>query len=317
MKANKIFAAALAALTLVGFSACKDNKNVEALSIDPTSVKLKVGEEATITATVAATWASKDETVATVTPGNDGGKTAKVKALAEGTSIISATTAAGEIKTCLVTVEKDGQQGGGGEAATITAKRIWPVILDEETANVYANLIAGDFRVNDVDNFLYIWASGETYNGGEATGKNYFGRDGYIALTVAAPAGWSGLGFCIENSDAIVAAQQLKEAIVANPDNFFFHIALKSTNEGNHEFYTFGTDATAFNIGAAVVEKGVLVGDFTRDGAWYGFDIPMAQFAQAIATADVKSGINMLCALSGGTVGAQLNMDAAYFYEKQ
>lgn len=315
MKANKIFAAALAVLTLVGFSACKKD-NVEALTLDPTSMTLKVGEEATITANLAATWTSSDEAVATVAPGNDGGKTAKVTALKEGNSIITA-SANGTTKTCIVKVEKDGQQGGGGEAATITAKRIWPVILDEETANVYANLIAGDFRVNDVDNFLYIWAAGETYNGGEATGKNYFGRDGYIALTVAAPAGWSGLGFCIENSDAIVAAQQLKEAIVANPDNFFFHIALKSTNEGNHEFYTFGTDATAFNIGAAVVEKGVLVGDFTRDGAWYGFDIPMAQFAQAIATADVKSGMNMLCALSGNTVGAQLNMDAAYFYEKQ
>jgi hypothetical protein len=43
----------------------------------------------------------------------------------------------------------------------------------------------------------------------------------------------------------------------------------------------------------------------------------MAQFAGAIANADVKAGINIFCALSGNQVGAQLNMDAIYFYEKK
>ena len=133
----------------------------------------KVGETATITANVAATWASNKEAVATVAPGNDGGKTAIVTAVAEGNAIISA-TANGETKTCVVLVEK--AAGPSGDEKTIEAKRIWPVILDGVTAEKYASLIAGDFRVNDVDNFLYIWAAGETYNAGDGTGKNFFGN---------------------------------------------------------------------------------------------------------------------------------------------
>lgn len=305
---KKLFAVALAALTMVGFNACKDKETVESLKLNPTSMTLKVGETGTITANVAVeSWASSNEAVATVAEG-------VVTAVAEGNAIISA-TANGETKTCVVAVEKDSQQGG---EATIEAKRIWPVVLDAVTAEQNASIIAGDFRVNDVDNHLYIWASGETYNAGEGAGKNYFGNtEGYVALTVAAPQGWSGLGFCIENAEAVTAMQALKDAIVANPDNYYLHIGIKATNEGNHEFYTFGTAETAFNIGKAIIEHGSVIGDFERDGEWHGFDIPMASFATAVANAEVKSGTNIFCVLSGNTVGAQLNLDAVYFYEKK
>ena len=314
MKANKIFAVALAALALVACNK-KDEPKQDPLTLTPTSMTLKVGETGTITASVAATWASNNEAVATVAPGNDGGKSAIVTAVAEGNAIISA-TANGETKTCVVLVEK--AAGPGGDEKTIEAKRIWPVILDAVTSEKYASIIAGDFRPNDVDNNLWIWASGETYTAGEATGKNFFGNtEGYLALTVAAPDGWSGAGFCCENAESVAAAQVLKEGIVANPDKYFLHIAIKAANEGNHEFYIFGTDATAFNIGKAIIEKGSVIGDFERDGEWHEFDVPMAQFATTIAGAEVKSGINMLCFLSGATVGAQLNLDAVYFYEKK
>lgn len=316
MKANKFFAVALAALTLVGFNACKQNEQPEALKLDPTSVTLKVGETATITANVAVTsWASNNEAVATVVPGNDGGLTAMVTAVAEGNAIISA-TANGETKTCVVLVEQGGSQGGD---KTIEAKRIWPVILDAVTAEKNASIIAGDFRVNDVDNFLYIWPGGESYAAGEGTGKNFFGNtEGYVALTVAQWAeAWSGLGFCINNADAITAMQALKEAVVANPDKYFLHMGIKATNAGNHQFYTFGTAETSFNIGTAAIEKGVVIGDFERDGEWHEFNVPLAQFASAIAGSDVKAGINILCALSGAQIGAQLNLDAVYFYEKE
>ena len=277
MKANKFFAIALAALTLVGFNACKNKNTAEALKLDPTSLSLTVGETATITATVAATWTSSADAIATVVPGNDGGKTALVTAVAEGNAIISA-TANGETKTCVVVVNK----GGSGPTPSgdgVKGSKIWPVVLDAVTAEKNAALIAGDFRVNDVDNFLYIWASGETYTAGEGVGKNFFGNtEGYVSLVVAAPAGWSGGGFCVNNADAITAMQALKAAIVANPDKYFLHIGIKAANAGNHEFYTFGTDATAFNIGTAVVEKGSVIGDFARDGEWHEFDVPMAQF---------------------------------------
>ena len=326
MKANKFFAIALAALTFVGFTACKPNggggeddpqkpEEEATLALDQTSLALEVGATATLKATVEATWVSSDQAVATVVPGNDGGKSALVTAVKEGNAVISATTKGGQTKTCVVVVSKKEDPSQGEKS--IEAKRIWPVILDGVTSEKNASLIAGDFRPNDVDNHLYIWSTGETYAAGEGTGKNYFGNtEGYMALTVAAPAGWSGAGFCIENTESVAAMIALKEAIVANPDNFFLHIGIKAANEGNHEFYTFGTDATAFNIGKAAIEKGSVIGDFERDGEWHGFDIPMAQFASAIASADVKSGTNILCFLSGAQVGAQLNLDAVYFYEK-
>lgn len=325
MKANKFFAVALAALTMVSFNACKNKNNgggndpdpekETTLTLNPTALTLNVGEEATIAATVEATWTITDETVATVTPANDGGKSANVKALKAGNAIITATTKGGQTKTCVVAVNAGG--GGGGDK-TIDAKRIWAIVLDGVTAEKNASIMAGDIRVNDVDNHLYIWASGETYNAGEGTGKNYFGNtEGYVALVCAAPAGWSGGGFCIENAESVAALQTLKEAIVANPDKFYLHLGLKATNAGNHQFYIFGAAATSFNIGQAAIEAGSVIGDFERDGEWHGFDIPLAQFASAIANADVVSGINILCFLSGNQPGAQLNMDAVYFYEKE
>ena len=310
MKANKFFAIALAALTMVGFNSCKDKeKEVEALTLTPTSLTLKVGETGTITANVTVeTWASNNEAVATVANG-------VVTAVAEGNAIISA-TANGETKTCVVLVEKAGQQGG--DEKTIEAKRIWPVVLDGVTAEKYASLIAGDFRVNDVDNFLYIWAAGETYNAGDGTGKNFFGNtEGYVALTVAAPAGWSGGGFCMTNTESVAAAQVLKEAVTANPDKYFLHIAIKAANDGTHQFSVFD-DAAFFNIGTEKIDgKGNIIGNFERDGEWHEFDVPLSAYTAEIAGSIVKSGMNIFSIRSGATVGAQLNLDAIYFYEKK
>ena len=329
MKANKFFAIAFAALTMVGLNACKDKNNggdgneptkpgQEAeLALNPTSLQLEVGQEGTITATIEVSFESANPAVATVTPANDG-KSAKVTAVAEGSAVITAKSQGGQTKTCIVAVKKAGGEGGAGNA--IVAKRIWPINLDGMTAETNANLIAGDIRPDPEDgNNLDIWASGETYIAGAGTGANYFGNnEGYVSLIVAAPAGWSGGGFNIGKATSLQAMKDVKDAIVANPDKIFLHIGMKATTEGNHEFYLFGSDATAFNIGKAAVEKGSVIGDFTRDGAWHGFDVPMAQFANVISGISIsETGQYVLSFLSGGTVGSQLNLDAVYFYEKK
>ena len=327
MKANKFFAVALAALTLVGFNACKDKNNggdgneptkpgQEAeLALNPTSLQLEVGQEGTITATIEVSFESSNPAAATVTPANDG-KSAKVTAVAEGNAIITAKSQGGQTKTCVVAVKKAGGEGGGGNA--IVAKRIWPVVLDGVTAEANASLIAGDFRGNDVDNFLYIWSAGETYVAGEGKGLNYFGNsEGYVALQVAPNMTWSGGGICITNADAITAIGALKEAIVANPDKFFFHVGMKATTNGTHQLSIFD-DVAFFNIGTEKIDgKGEIIGDFERDGAWHGFDIPMSQFVNVIANSTVKSGMNIMCFRSGAVSGSQLNLDAVYFYEKE
>jgi hypothetical protein len=56
--------------------------------------------------------------------------------------------------------------------------------------------------------------------------------------------------------------------------------------------------------------------DFERDGAWHAFDIPMSKFANALANQAVEAGVNVFVVLTEGTQGAQLNLDAVYFYKK-
>ena len=326
MKTSKFIAVALSALTLVGFNACKQKEapndggnDAEAtLALDKTSISLEVGQEETVTATIAVSFENSNAEAVTITPANDG-KSVKVTAVAEGNAVITAKSKGGQVKTCVVAVKKAGGQGGG-EGVAIEAKRIWPIVLDGISAEKNESLIAGDIRPDPENgNNLDIWAQGETYVAGAGTGVNYFGNtEGYVSLIVAAPDNWSGGGFNIGKATSIQAMKDVKAAIVANPDKLFLHIGMKATTEGNHEFYLFGSDLTAFNIGKAAVEKGIVVGDFVRDGAWHGFDIPMAQFANVIAGLSINdAGQYILSFLSGNAVGSQLNLDAVYFYETE
>ena len=167
MKANKFLAVALAALTLVGFNACKKENKADGLTLNPTSMTLKVGEKGTITATVGATWTTNNEAIATVAPGNDGGKTALVTAVAEGTAIISA-TANGETKTCVVRVQNGGgqgggEQGGGGETAG-EGSYSQPYNVAAVIANGTSNTKTGVY----VKGYIVGWVSGQVLASGAA-----------------------------------------------------------------------------------------------------------------------------------------------------
>lgn len=303
MKANKIFALAMAALAFV---AC-EKKEVLPLELSDSQIALEVGATHQLTANVAVdAWETSDPAVASVQSG-------LVTALAEGTAIITAKAGA-ETKSCVVKVSKKGQ-GGGGQA-TMPYKRVWAVVLDQVSYDANASIMAGDIRVDDTENFLYIWASGETYAAGDGVGKNAMGNDeGYIALTCVAPDNWSGLGFCIKKAESVAALEELRQAILANPDNFYFHMALKSTDNASHKFYVFNEGANGFTIGTTEIDGGAIFADIVRDGKWHEIDVPMARFTAGLQKA-VASGDNIFCALSGNQPGAQLNMDAVYFYEK-
>ena len=321
MKANKFFAFAFAALTMVGLNACKDKNNggdgkeptkpgQEAeLALNPTSLQLEVGQEGTITATIEVAFESANPAVATVTPANDG-KSAKVTAVAEGSAVITAKSKGGQTKTCIVAVKKAGGEGGG---AQLKGSQVWPIILDGTTAEANASKIVATLQPNDVDQHLWLWDN--TYIGGTASGMNFHGNsDGYCALVVTT-VGWSGGGFCLDAGSAgLNASEELRKAIVANPDQYFLHLAIKSTDQASHTFYTFGNDGTKFVIGNTVFDGGFIVSDFARDGAWHEFDIPMSSFASALASKAADS--NVFVMLSGGVQGTQLNLDAVYFYKK-
>ena len=324
MKANKFFAVALAALTLVGFNACKpgqgggsenpDQPGQEAtLALDKTSLSLEVGEEATITATIEVSFESANPAVATVTPANDG-KSAKVTAVAEGNAIITAKSQGGQTKTCVVAVKKAGGEGGAGNA--IVAKRIWPIILDGVTAEANASKIVADFRPNENEKNLWVWDG--SYTGGSATGVNFYGNtEGYLSLVTATPT-YGGAGFNLaDGTEFLAAATALRKEIVANPDKFALHLAIKSTDSQNVSYYILGCEGTYFTIGSAATSySSNVIGDYARDGQWHEFNIELSAYATALASVvDGKEG-NVFCMLAAGPQGSVLNLDAVYIYEK-
>lgn len=302
MKANKIFAIALAALAFV---ACKPtNEDVTALELSQSSATIKVGESLTLTANVTVdSWQSNKPEVATVTDG-------VVLGVSEGTAIISA-TAGSDTKTCVVKVENSGSQGGTAE---VKGSQIWPIIMDGVTFEANQSKVVATFQPNDVDQFLYVWDN--TYAGGDAPGMNAMGNaEGYTSLVVGT-VGWSGAGFFLaEGCEGMTKCRALRDSIVANPDQYFLHFAIKSTDQGSHAFYFMNTEDTRFVLGTPW-EGGTAIENFTRDGKWYHYDIPMAQYANALATVDLSAKANVFVMLSGGTPGVVLNLDAVYFYKK-
>ena len=197
-------------------------------------------------------------------------------------------------------------------ASNLSAMQIWPIVLDGTSSETVAPYVAASFQPNEVDQFLYIWDG--TYIGATTTGKNFYGNnDGYVSLVVGG-AGWSGAGYCLTASgNGWQDAKALKEAIVANPSNYYLHLAIKSTDNYSHCFYLFGSESTKFVIGANAVYDGAVYANFDRDGAWHDFYIPMTKFANALANLAVEPGVNVFVHLSEGVAGAQLNLDAVYF----
>ena len=308
MKTNKFFATALAVLALVGFTACEQKNPAEPLELTESSITIKVGETHQLEANVKVeSWTSSNEDVATVADG-------LVTAKSAGNAIISA-TAAGVTKTCVVLVEADQTQGS---AAALKGSQFWPIAIDGATADANASKLVADFRPDDIGKFLYVWDATYVAND-NPTGLNFHGNtEGFTALTVST-LGWAGCGYCLTESDGgktWEAAEALRAAIVANPDDYYLHIALKSTDKASHCFYIFGSEATKFVIGSTAVYDGPLYEDFTRNGEWAEFNIPMSRFATALATTTCVAGVNVFVALTEGTAGAQLNMDAVYFYKK-
>ena len=268
-------------------------------------LKMKVGDTHQLTAEKAVeTWKSSNLEVATVDANG------LVTATGYGTAMITATAVGGGTAMCGVSVDF--------VPKTTKGIKNWPVVLDTLTYFTNKTKMVADFRADDTNNHLQIWENG--YTGGDNTDLNFNENTlGYVALNVTAPKGWSGLGFLLNNSYEAVTA--LRDSIVANPTKYYLHLAIKSETEGSHQFFIFDDKInTSFIVGNDFVdtERGIgIVGDFERDGEWEEFDIPLAQFAEALSKLTISStnGINIFCALSGNTPGLELNLDAVYFYE--
>ena len=178
--------------------------------------------------------------------------------------------------------------------------------------------MVADFRPDDAGRFLYVWDGTYIINE-NYIGSNFHGNDeSYLALLVGS-LGWAGCGYCLTATDANNSwedAEALRADIVANPDDYYLHMAIKSDDNASHCFYIFGSEETKFVIGSKSVYDGPIYENFIRNGNWTEFDIPMSRFATALSTITCAPGVNIFAALSENIAGAQLNLDAVYFYKK-
>ena len=327
MKTSKFFAIFMAVATL-SFVACNSKDKDEpsssssssddtsALTLSATKASLAVGETLTITANKEVTWSVATSTNA-VEIDTEKGTSVVVTAINTGAATVIA-SAGSEQEMCVITVT--GEEDNPSTGTTISATEIYPVILDGVTFEANKDKVVSDFRVNDETNHLYIWTAGETYEAGEGAGLNYFGNlEGYVSLTVAS-AGWSGLGFNV-GKDQASEVNAMVAKMAADPDSYFFHMGIKSVDNATHWFYLLGATPDCdvvvgpsdFNDNGTIHTTNY---DFKRNGDWAEINVPMSSMANALAGINITSDVNILCALSGGVTGTQLDLDACYFYKK-
>lgn len=296
-----------------------DNEvKVESITLSATTAEVKVGEVLTLTATLQPTgakgdivWTSSDEKVATVSAGT-------VTGVAEGTVIISASV--GDIAAnCQVKVAKAEEEKN--DEQQLSGSNFYVFQMDGATYDSLGDKVKMDLRTDESTKFLYVW--NDTYEAGTTSGKNFFGiADSWISLKVT-NVGWSGCGFCYGTDENPYDLSDLYD-IYQNPSDYYFHIAMKTTDNASHCVILYGDGTEVkYGIGGAYVDNGVSyesLGSLTRDGEWNEIEVPMSKFVDKglIYSENWKptTGQNLVAFLSGGVQGTQLQIDAMYIYKK-
>lgn len=296
-----------------------DNEvKVESVTLSATTAEVKVGEVLTLTATLQPTgakgdivWTSSDEKVATVSAGT-------VTGVAEGTVIISASV--GDIvANCQVKVAKAEEEKN--DEQQLSGSNFYVFQMDGATYDSLGDKVKMDLRTDESTKFLYVW--NDTYEAGTTSGKNFFGiADSWISLKVT-NVGWSGCGFCYGTDENPYDLSALYD-IYQNPSDYYFHIAMKTTDNASHCVILYGDGTEVkYGIGGAYVDNGVSyesLGSLSRDGEWNEIEVPMSKFVDKglIYSENWKptTGQNLVAFLSGGVQGTQLQIDAMYIYKK-
>lgn len=327
MKANKIFAVVLAALTMVGFNACNKDKNQPAnYKLNQTSVSIEEGATFQLSVEPAATavWSSSSDAVASVD------QTGLVKGVKAGNAIIKAVIGEVELSALVTVTAKSSQGGGGGDDsgnpgdasrhASLKGSEYFLFVLDGTSYDkLPSSVVVADYRPNDATSFIDVWAEGETYKAGTTSGKNFYGEaEGWVSFECVAPAGWSGGG--IRSTDQ--ANNNKLDKIMQAPQDYYFHVAMKSTDDKSHHFRLYGTSEVDLAVGAKDGDKDFEGKPcdvyFTRDGSWQEIEVPMTFFTNKglVYNSSSKPQLYVLGWVSGGQVGASLQIDACFIYKK-
>lgn len=173
MKLNKIFAAMMAVVTLVAFSACKNESN-DVIKLKLNKASLTVGQTYTVPVEKASgdiTWTSSNEAVATV----DAQGT--ITAVAEGSSAVKATVGKASA-TVDVTVTAGGQTGGAPDLDAPADGKLLVVIEIPEGTECNGIALKGTLGEPNETGDGYLWSGENTYLGEDGaqtpvTGKIY------------------------------------------------------------------------------------------------------------------------------------------------
>ena len=324
MKANKIFAIAMAALALV---ACKKEPatvEVEKVELDQKTLTLEAGKDATLVATVtpagAATvaWTVDDDAVVSIVPANDG-LSAKVVAVAEGQTIVTA-TAGSKSARCIVKVGAAAQENPF--EALLQDKNYYVFNLGETAFEAIKSKVKDDFRIDgeyvgetipeETTCVLEIW--GDTFGGGAGGGLNCFGHsgenDGYISLVSQTGEGWGlgcgGLRVCHRTMDlSAVTGDYYLVIVYKTPAN--------NATDKTAKFTLYSTNATGAEIAKEVSGN--------TNGEWTLLEYKMSDFFAAGLdwstpwTESVKGAMYSIGLLING-IGNGLDVDAIFVYEK-
>jgi hypothetical protein len=145
-----------------------------------------------------------------------------------------------------------------------------------------------DFRLNDVDRILYIWAAGETIKGIPAVGVGDLGQTGYQAFDVVAPAAWWGCGYYVgPDSGNPTASMDMTDI----NSTWSFHFAIRTNCAANITINLYGSTVDPTNPFITTPTNGKIVLDPTtlpvskRDGTqWVEYTIPMSQLMTGTIT---------------------------------
>lgn len=287
------------------------------ITLDKTVAKIAVGENVTITASVTPAekaselvWKSSNEAVATVAAG-------VVTGVAAGEAKITAEI--GDVKAEATITVTGGDTPGGDEInhPSLKGSDYFVFQLGGKAAEQIADKIVADFRPDDDKKNLWVWD--QTYNAGETSGKNFYGEaEGWVSLTVTS-VGWSGCAYACDDLDAL----NKLAAIMDEPEAYYLHIGMKSTDNASHLVFLDGTSGSGkFCIGStAFVDGGTSYSplkDFTRDGSWGEIEISMKTLIDQglVYGNNNPKGLNVFGYLSGGVTGTILQYDAVFIYKK-
>lgn len=341
MKISKFLAFSMMAATALSFGACSDDDDdddavtpsddikVEKIVLSATSIDVEVGKTAVLTATIAPEgakgtieWSVSDETIATV----QGGTVTGVK---KGTAVVTA-LCGDIIANCAVNVKEASE---GGEVITtdyecLKGSDYYVFQIDEQSAKTISSKIKLDLRPDDTTKWLYIWEN--TYSAGTTTGKNHFNlAEGWVSLTVG-NVGWSGSSLCYGTEGTADVDLSALNDVYQHPDEYTFHIAMKSTDNAAHLLILYGAESSEakFAIGGDYTDTDNVTTylkkwDLSRDGEWNELEMSMKDVIDAgiIYPETWKVGItakpaNLVAFLSGGVAGTSLQYDAMFIYKK-